>query len=506
MASLAEIAGVGEFVRPVEPNNVDNAERVANESISILKTQAEAQKMKGPAFSSLKYTTDKDGKTKVSVEMPEETYRDLSELVQTGRDARGAFAQAAAQLSQKRQLLQENPVLAGVGRIAATAAASYSGNRQVEGLVRGAGAYGLDTFGKTPDELAVEEAKLKAQEFQVLAAQQDAEGQVKARAFQEASGLQQVAIQKAQLDIQQSQAKSNELDRALNPYMAAAQSGNVDAANAMLSDPVVKEAYGDDEAGALKMQAQSKSLHAIAAGAKAKIAEDRKFQVDLVDHRLRGEAGIALARIRADKMDRQTMARQSAISAIDMRLAGLSGEKSKAQSTISLYAAKAGLNPATATNEQIIQGLTDVFAQKPEMLPDVIKELSSAREAMTDSGALEVSLKAQRQAYVKSLPKEEQAILADLPTDALGSFLYLRLGRKATDQEYEEARKSAAAEFMAANEQQKKAMAEQMIGKPGFFDKYEALGKKFQNDRITEFFEVLIEGKKEREESQRRKK
>ena len=499
MATLSEIAGLPQFA-PAAPgqSGPQNVEKVADEAVSMLAARGRAEKTKaGPAFNKIQYKTDADGKTTVSVDMPEETYRNLSELAQTGQQARAAFGQAAAQLAQKREFLQANPVIAGVGRIASAAASLYAGNPRVAPLVQASGAFGADIYGQTPDQLAVEEAKLKAQEFQVHAAQTEAVEQARHRAVQEATTLEGVAMQRAQLDIAQGEAAAQNVERAVRDYEMAAASGNVEAMDGMLKDPVVLEAFGDDEAGKLKLQQKAQALRGVAQGFKVKLEEERKFQKELLTTRLNAEANLLNTRLRADKIDRQTAAKLKNVSDIDLQLSSLAGAKAAASAKKTMYASLAGVDPTKATNSDIIKGLQGVFAAEPDKLRDVITDLTQVDAALQDTGAREVSLRASRKAYMESLPEDEKGHLANIDriaSDPLGAYLYLKLNREATPEEYEAARKGAAAEAAAADAAGKQQIAESMLGQPGFFERYAAGSVGLKNEMVIKFLESVLQG------------
>lgn len=156
--------------------DTQNADQHGNEVVQLVNdvgNQGRQDQSPQSAFHEVKYTANKEGGFDVAVKMPSTTYDYLGNLLQTGMAAENAFAAARQQLAQKRVFQQENPIIAGIGRIASTAAAQYGSGYQpgrgtdIAPLIRAAGAYGLDQFGQTPDQLAQQEAQLATQQFGV---------------------------------------------------------------------------------------------------------------------------------------------------------------------------------------------------------------------------------------------------------------------------------------------------------------------------------------------------
>ena len=181
LADAANLPGglaVGQQDQPPIPQgqsfaNYQNADAVTQEGVDQIATQGQMSRGANPtaAFHKVVYETGPDGQTNISVKMPQTTFDTLSQLMQTGQATISAFDQARQQLAAKQQFLQQNPIVAGLGSIFSSAAAQYAGGPHQAGriapLVRAAGAYGLQTFGQTPEALQQEQAQLQGQSFQV---------------------------------------------------------------------------------------------------------------------------------------------------------------------------------------------------------------------------------------------------------------------------------------------------------------------------------------------------
>ena len=179
MATISDALMLGQLQSSDMFRDVGNANAVGDEAVQTLNdTGKQNQAGKGqadqtPAFQEVKYTASKDGGFDVAVKMPSSTYDFIGNMLKTGIATQNAFDEARARLAAKREFQEKNPIIAGIGKIASTAAAQYGSGEQgirtgrISPLVRAAGAYGLDQFGQTPAELAEREAGLQAQSFAV---------------------------------------------------------------------------------------------------------------------------------------------------------------------------------------------------------------------------------------------------------------------------------------------------------------------------------------------------
>lgn len=91
----------------------------------------------------------------------------LAQQQQVGNQAGAALDQAIGGLQAQQTVQQQNPLLTAVGKIASLAAANYQTNglrgAALSPLVRAAGAFGMDQFGMTPQELSRQIAQLSQQ-------------------------------------------------------------------------------------------------------------------------------------------------------------------------------------------------------------------------------------------------------------------------------------------------------------------------------------------------------
>jgi len=150
---------------PTEPN-YEQANNKMDEGIDTIRPQ------QPPDAAILKMTTTTDpktGKQVHDVKLTDALYQEVQRLAGMGAQAESAFTQARQALEQKRDFLNAHPIIAGVGRIASAAAAEYAGGprgARISPLVHAAGAYGLDTYGQSPDALNGQIAGLSQQAMQ----------------------------------------------------------------------------------------------------------------------------------------------------------------------------------------------------------------------------------------------------------------------------------------------------------------------------------------------------
>lgn len=195
--------------------NVENANNIATEGLQTLTDQGQQQQIAQP-IQELSHRTDRNGQTTVTAKISGEAYDYLQGLIQDGQSARNAFSQARQLLAQKQAFLQQNPIVAGLGAIASQAAARYAGGSlavpggysRIAPLVQAAGAFGLSQFGQTPEQLAIEQAKLSQEGLQ---AQEPVNRAI--------LGQQEIANRQESLDLQNKalaqQTKNQDLQRML---------------------------------------------------------------------------------------------------------------------------------------------------------------------------------------------------------------------------------------------------------------------------------------------------
>lgn len=116
----------------------------------------------GPPIKSIHMKVNDDGTKTYKFEANEHAVNHIQEMVQIGQQAIDARNEQIKMIEHKRQMLEAHPAIAQIGRLASLAAGQYfaPGDRGAA-LVRAAGAFGSDTFGRTPEDLAGEAADLR---------------------------------------------------------------------------------------------------------------------------------------------------------------------------------------------------------------------------------------------------------------------------------------------------------------------------------------------------------
>lgn len=208
---------------------IQNANSVADEGLQTIADKGAIDRAgeQPPPIQELSHKVDKNGQTTVTARITGEAYDHLAGLIKDGQTARMAFDQARQMLAQKQAFLQQNPIVAGLGAIASGAAARYAGGSirdpygysRIAPLVQAAGAYGLSQFGRSPDQLAQEQAAL-AQEG--LKAQEPV---TRAILGQQEMGIRQqgLDIEQKKADIELAQFGQGEQDKIYSQFSKIAQ-------------------------------------------------------------------------------------------------------------------------------------------------------------------------------------------------------------------------------------------------------------------------------------------
>jgi hypothetical protein len=127
-----------------------------------VRSQALASQPQEPPFQAVTQradgTTDLKGVTPAALQY-------FQQMVQRGQEATALYDRIIQQADRKREVLEQNPILSAVGRIASQAATNYQGRGPGRPLVNAAGAFGSEFFADTPESLLVRAAQAGQAKF-----------------------------------------------------------------------------------------------------------------------------------------------------------------------------------------------------------------------------------------------------------------------------------------------------------------------------------------------------
>jgi hypothetical protein len=233
LISLSELGGLPGVAPPSDPqadlqNGVDNANNVASQGLN---NAAGAVKNPGIPFDGMS--------TKIDPETGEQTHdvkgmkdwflQQAAQAIQFKNQAIAAYDAQIKQQQAKQQFLTEHPGIAQVGRLASLAAAAYADPRsRYAGLIKGAGVFGMDTFGQSPEQIG---ANISQLQLNKLGAQEGVTNILeKGAAFEERSADRQAALAETHARNQEqiSRDTNNERIRIIRDAGSAARTGAFD--------------------------------------------------------------------------------------------------------------------------------------------------------------------------------------------------------------------------------------------------------------------------------------
>ena len=391
-------------------NQLDNANLVADEAVQTIRDQGQLQVAQQPVFHEVSYKTNSDGSQDVSVRMPQSTLDRIMPLLQTGQATLNAFAQARSQIQAKRDFLNKNPLIGALGSIASTAAAGYQGGYgdRISPIVRAAGAFGLNYFGKTADQLSQEDASLAAQQFGIsrgIISEQQQEEAIRQRE----RGLN---IEEQSLGLRNRQEQDTRQQRARNaatsPYEVSANAGTRPSKEGFMNDPEIVRAFPDPKDREQKFKALDAQANAVT---KTK-AENRQAELEARMANERFQASLA-AKERLNNREIALMGSTlTKLEGTRKDIADALSESAAARSFFETIAASQGLAPP-ATKAEAVKMIATAYNKmtavpgNEEKAAQMVKQASGLYEKMDVAGKLELLNRQEKELY-RTLPKEVQ--------------------------------------------------------------------------------------------------
>lgn len=254
----------------------------------------EAARSNQPAFKSMTTTFDDQGNPIHDIKGVSQAYLDhIQRQIKFANLAQATLQRVADAATRKANVLEQHPILAGIGRATSSIAAQYAapGSRGAA-IVRGLGAFGADFFQDTPEQLLARAASAQKEGFGI-------EGQVvnqleDIRRSDLAERRADLAEQRAQeeakrsqrmLDLREQDIRRNTQDDFVRAEEASAREGNLDAASAF----EVKAAARPDLFTPAEVKGRAEELRVLAKGAMKRKQEEANIRVE----RYRQERAIA---------------------------------------------------------------------------------------------------------------------------------------------------------------------------------------------------------------------
>lgn len=156
----------------LDNTGVDNVMQLGVDAPTFLNESGAAATAaaKGPAISQFTTKIDKDGQARHTVEMSDEAFKFAQEMMSLGQNAVAEQTALQQMLRSKRDVLEQNPVLAQVGKILSLAATAYQApNSRGAPLVHAAGAYAGEYFQDSPESLQAQIANAEAKKLAIQA-------------------------------------------------------------------------------------------------------------------------------------------------------------------------------------------------------------------------------------------------------------------------------------------------------------------------------------------------
>lgn len=405
---------------PYPPKQQDDAGVARTTALgqSVLGTiegQAAANTPDAPIYKSVTYQSDGTVDVKGASPALQEF---IQRSIQKGQMAERAVEETIARVSAERQVLERNPIISSLGRIASGAAIAYQapGSRAQE-LLRGIGYAGADLFSKTPAELSAREAELRLQQ---LAIQQSVGKEALGVAAEERRERRAEALELAaqeQLKINQRKAKLDEYKALYSPHEQLATQG-VDSS----------ESFAADARAALMPEAEIatrvKGLQALARVGNERRMEDRAWR----ESQATLEHNRAIARINAEKnvalQDRQTRFAFERYDSLTGRMHELTASSNEARQFFSNLFEGSNLPAEKRTNGNLVKEEIERIRQSDPIngnkLAAQFQVEAARRQTLIDSGRVDAelaSLDKQRRSIVGMLNPQLQQLLSQ-PVDS----------------------------------------------------------------------------------------
>lgn len=479
MSAISDAAGLGYSPYPSMTENPGpdyaNAESVVNEGTQYVADQKALSEPPQPVFNSLTYKDGSKGKS-VSVDMPQATFDRLQNLMQSGHMAEQAFAQARQGLTNKRQFLESHPLVGALGKIASTAAAGYASGAtrgDVSPIVRAAGAFGLDYFGKSTDQLASEEAGLAQQQFGIakgiISEQQQEEG---LRQAQERTDINKKnsEINQARLLEETQIHKDNELRKELGdataPYETGAQHGAFVDKAAFRADPEVRRTLKNNDA---LIDKKADAINAIAQASR----DATKMLAEQAAERRRQELLDKAHDREAERANAITLGALSGnlgkLGELDKQVTEAYSKAGEATSFFAPYATALGLPPpkTKAEADKITSMTYSKLSENPMNAKEAqgfVNKAALHSADMNQYGKIE-TLQTVRKSIYDSLPKEAKAAMTapDTDFDEIDAYFLDNGQGKPTKAEKENFKQKVAA---AKKDADRQASIEKNFGQP----------------------------------------
>lgn len=199
--SLSSLAGfpdqLPQSTLDTAQNGIQFADNVAKDGIDHM--AGTGIKDPGPPFAGISTKIDpKTGEQTHDIRGAKDWFlQQAHSAIQLKDQLQAAYDQQIQQQQAKQQFLNEHPAIAQIGRLASLAASAYSDPRnRLAGIIKGAGAFGMDTFGQSPEQIGGNIAQLQAQK---LGAQESVTGILeKGAALEEKSADRTAALAESQ--------------------------------------------------------------------------------------------------------------------------------------------------------------------------------------------------------------------------------------------------------------------------------------------------------------------
>lgn len=420
MANISALAGLPGNVTP----DKQGADTLASEGLDMVNASSEEFKKRvdRPPVMKVETKFEKDGTPvhsfsgvsdetlqrltenakigELSQQIPDPAKANMAAYLNFGEEYQRAADDLVNRFKSKREALEANPILAGVGRIASSAAIGYAGGRgdRLGPLIRGMGAYGADAFGETPDELAAKETAVRAQQLGI-------QGDVSRHLESRQERLADRSARDRTLSIQEDNLRRNTQDDVMRIFEQSAQSGKAPDLEAMKSTLRESGVFNEKE-----ISARVSSLKSLANAANFQFEQRKKFEFSL--ERLRaGHRRSEIASARAAEMtNRQAEANIARIEQIGSKREALLRAESAALTQFAVMAGSLGMNPPTtrkAATAILSKALVDPknFDQKAALLSDGPKMIAALEPNMK-------SLDVAEKAFNSRLPAELREIYA----------------------------------------------------------------------------------------------
>jgi hypothetical protein len=218
------------------PPDVENANAVGDEASQHLNDMGQQQSGQDMQNFIHSWTMKKDPNDPAAPPVITATFDSrladhIQKELEIAQQTRQAYQGAIQRIAAQRQFLEQNPGISALGRIASQAATNYQfGGPRAGPVIHAMGAFGADTFGQTPTQLATQEAGLRTQELQAMSpVTQALHSQAQLNIQQEHMGLerQKVGVEMAALGVKQNNETLQRIQHVDDKHMKMAEDGAV---------------------------------------------------------------------------------------------------------------------------------------------------------------------------------------------------------------------------------------------------------------------------------------